>query len=70
MRKDKKLEKLRSLSQEVSNKAENIRNIERIKEDNRRNTELSIKKMLDTEIYYALDSRQMRRSVQKWHHPY
>lgn len=65
MGKDKKLEKLRSLSQEVSNKAENIRNIERIKEDNRRNTELSIKKMIDTEIYYALASRQMRKSVQQ-----
>ena len=65
MAKDKKLEKLRSLSQEVSNKAENIRNIERIKEDNRRNTELRIKRMLDTEIYYALASRQMRKSVQK-----
>lgn len=65
MRKDEKLEKLRSLSQEVSNKAENIRNIERVKEDNRRNTELRIKRMLDTEIYYALASRQMRKSVQQ-----
>lgn len=65
MRKDKQLEKLRSLSQEVSNKAENIRNIERAKEDNRRNTELRIKRMLNTEIYYALASRQMRRSVQQ-----
>ena len=65
MAKDKRLEKLRCLSQEVSNKAENIRNIERVKEDNRRNTELSIKKMIDTEIYYALASRQMRRSVQQ-----
>ena len=65
MAKDKKLERLRSLSQEVSNKAENIRNIERIKEDNRRNTELRIKRMLDTEIYYALASRQTRKSVQQ-----
>lgn len=65
MGKDEKLEKLRSLSQEVSNKAENIRNIERVKEDNRRNTELRIKRMLDTEIYYALASRQIRMSVQQ-----
>ena len=65
MVKDEKLKKLRSLSQEASNKAENIRNIERIKEDNRRNTELRIKRMLNTEIYYALASRQMRKSVQQ-----
>lgn len=65
MAKDKRLEKLRCLSQEVSNKAENIRNIERIKEDNRRNTELSIKKMIDTEIYYALASKGIRKSVQQ-----
>ena len=65
MGKDEKLERLRSLSQEVSNKAENIRNIERVKEDHRRNTEREIKKMLDTEIYYALASRYMRVSVQK-----
>ena len=65
MAKDKRLEKLRCLSQKVSEKAENIRNIERIKEDNRRNTELSIKKMIDTEIYYALASREMRKSVQR-----
>lgn len=65
MGKDKRLEKLRCLSQKVSEKAENIRNIERIKEDNRRNTELSIKKMIDTEIYYALASKGIRKSVQQ-----
>lgn len=65
MKKDERLETLRLLSTRVSVKAENIRNIERVKEDNRRNTELSIKRMIDTEIYYALASKQMRKSVQQ-----
>lgn len=65
MKKDERLETLRSITQKVQEKAENIRNIERVKEDNRRNTELSIKRMIDTEIYYALASKQMRKSVQQ-----
>ena len=65
MRKDEKLNRLISLSIRASEKAVNIQATEKLKEDHRRNTEREIKKMLDTEIYYALASRYMRVSVQK-----
>lgn len=65
MAKDKKLDRLIHLSIRVSEKAVSIQAIEKLKEDHRRNTENQIKKMLDTEVYYALASRQMRVTVQK-----
>lgn len=61
----RKTRDVKNLVDKSLSKSQNIRNIEKVKEDNRRNTELSIKKMIDTEIYYALASRQMRRSVQQ-----
>lgn len=65
MRKDEKLNRLISLSIRVSEKAVNIQATEKLKEDHRRNTENEIKKMLSTEIYYALASRKIRVDVQK-----
>nr|DAG99259.1 MAG TPA: hypothetical protein [Crassvirales sp.] len=65
MAKDKKLDRLIHLSISVSEKAVNIQAAEKLKEDHRRNTENQIKKMLDTEVYYALASKQMRVTVQK-----
>ena len=65
MRKDEKLNGLISLSIRVSEKAMNIQATEKLKEDHRRNTENEIKKMLNTEIYYALASRKIRVDVQK-----
>ena len=65
MKENEKLNRLISLSIRVSEKAVNIQAIGKLKEDHRRNTESEIKKMLSTEIYYALASRNIRIDVQK-----